>query len=135
MEEDEEELYTEMQLEDGGRRRPSGTSHNALKVSTEFMTGYPKSGGCSLLPLCQDCFMIAFRSSLLLLSALPRSLEFGDPFLEPPDTASTVVEIELQTRKLAQALHAHSVGAASGLALNWHCRAGRRNPCRLEPCS
>ncbi|EGV97145.1 RIMS-binding protein 2 [Cricetulus griseus] len=31
MEEDEEELYTEMQLEDGGRRRPSGTSHNALK--------------------------------------------------------------------------------------------------------
>lgn len=33
MEEDEEELYSEMQLEDGGRRRPSGTSHNALKVS------------------------------------------------------------------------------------------------------
>uniref|UniRef100_A0A8C2LUN8 RIMS-binding protein 2 n=1 Tax=Cricetulus griseus TaxID=10029 RepID=A0A8C2LUN8_CRIGR len=32
MEEDEEELYTEMQLEDGGRRRPSGTSHNALKI-------------------------------------------------------------------------------------------------------
>uniref|UniRef100_H0XD66 RIMS-binding protein 2 n=1 Tax=Otolemur garnettii TaxID=30611 RepID=H0XD66_OTOGA len=31
MEEDEEELYSEMQLEDGGRRRPSGTSHNALK--------------------------------------------------------------------------------------------------------
>ena len=33
MEDDEEELYSEMQLEDGGRRRPSGTSHNALKVS------------------------------------------------------------------------------------------------------
>ncbi|XP_069881003.1 RIMS-binding protein 2 isoform X2 [Dipodomys merriami] len=31
MEEDEEELYSEMQPEDGGRRRPSGTSHNALK--------------------------------------------------------------------------------------------------------
>jgi hypothetical protein len=33
MEEDEEELYSEMQPEDGGRRRPSGTSHSALKVS------------------------------------------------------------------------------------------------------
>lgn len=33
MEEDEEELYSEMQLEDGGRRRVSLTSHNALKVS------------------------------------------------------------------------------------------------------
>lgn len=33
MEEDEEELCLEMQLEEGGRRRPSGTSHNALKVS------------------------------------------------------------------------------------------------------
>ncbi|XP_066872176.1 RIMS-binding protein 2 isoform X15 [Kogia breviceps] len=32
MEEDEEELYSEMQPEDGGRRRPSGTSHNALKI-------------------------------------------------------------------------------------------------------
>lgn len=32
MEEDEEELCSEMQLEDG-RRRPSGTSHGALKVS------------------------------------------------------------------------------------------------------
>nr|XP_021495498.1 RIMS-binding protein 2 isoform X1 [Meriones unguiculatus]XP_021495499.1 RIMS-binding protein 2 isoform X1 [Meriones unguiculatus]XP_021495500.1 RIMS-binding protein 2 isoform X1 [Meriones unguiculatus]XP_021495502.1 RIMS-binding protein 2 isoform X1 [Meriones unguiculatus] len=32
MEEDEEELYSEMQLEEGGRRRPSGTSHNALKI-------------------------------------------------------------------------------------------------------
>ncbi|XP_039105514.1 RIMS-binding protein 2 [Hyaena hyaena] len=31
MEEDEEELCSEMQLEDGGRRRPSGTSHSALK--------------------------------------------------------------------------------------------------------
>ncbi|XP_045699976.1 RIMS-binding protein 2 isoform X2 [Phyllostomus hastatus] len=31
MEEDEEELCSEMQLEGGGRRRPSGTSHNALK--------------------------------------------------------------------------------------------------------
>ncbi|XP_077015658.1 RIMS-binding protein 2 [Tamandua tetradactyla] len=31
MEEDEEELYLEMQLEGGGRRRPSGTSHSALK--------------------------------------------------------------------------------------------------------
>lgn len=33
LEEDEEELCSEMQLEDGGRRRPSGTSHSALKVS------------------------------------------------------------------------------------------------------
>lgn len=33
MEEDEEELCSETQLEDGGRRRPGGTSHNALKVS------------------------------------------------------------------------------------------------------
>ncbi|XP_032100193.1 RIMS-binding protein 2 isoform X2 [Sapajus apella] len=38
MEEDEEELYSEMQLEDGGRRRPSGTSHNALKECTEHRT-------------------------------------------------------------------------------------------------
>ncbi|XP_074258122.1 RIMS-binding protein 2 isoform X6 [Saimiri boliviensis] len=40
MEEDEEELYSEMQLEDGGRRRPSGTSHNALKI-----LGNPASAG------------------------------------------------------------------------------------------
>ncbi|XP_063310420.1 RIMS-binding protein 2 isoform X4 [Pelobates fuscus] len=33
LEEDEEELYSEMQLEDGGRRRISVTSHNALKSS------------------------------------------------------------------------------------------------------
>ncbi|KAM8960328.1 RIMS-binding protein 2 isoform 4-T4 [Pelodytes ibericus] len=33
LEEDEEELYSEMQLEDGGRRRVSVTSHNALKCS------------------------------------------------------------------------------------------------------
>ncbi|KAM6422981.1 RIMS-binding protein 2 isoform 3-T5 [Liasis olivaceus] len=32
MEEDEEELYSEMQLEDGGRRRVSITSHNTLKL-------------------------------------------------------------------------------------------------------
>ncbi|KAM8960326.1 RIMS-binding protein 2 isoform 2-T2 [Pelodytes ibericus] len=32
LEEDEEELYSEMQLEDGGRRRVSVTSHNALKI-------------------------------------------------------------------------------------------------------
>uniref|UniRef100_A0A8C3VXU7 RIMS-binding protein 2 n=1 Tax=Catagonus wagneri TaxID=51154 RepID=A0A8C3VXU7_9CETA len=38
MEEDEEELYSEMQLEDGGRRRPSGTSHNALKECYENRT-------------------------------------------------------------------------------------------------
>ncbi|XP_021113331.1 RIMS-binding protein 2 isoform X2 [Heterocephalus glaber] len=31
LEEDEEELYSEMQLEDGGRRRPSSSSHGALK--------------------------------------------------------------------------------------------------------
>uniref|UniRef100_A0A670ZUM3 RIMS-binding protein 2 n=1 Tax=Pseudonaja textilis TaxID=8673 RepID=A0A670ZUM3_PSETE len=31
MEEDEEDLYSEMQLEDGGRRRVSVTSHNTLK--------------------------------------------------------------------------------------------------------
>ncbi|KAM6155794.1 RIMS-binding protein 2 [Rhynchocyon petersi] len=41
MEEDEEELYSEMQLEDGGRRRPSGTSHNALK---ECCKGGPPEG-------------------------------------------------------------------------------------------
>uniref|UniRef100_A0A452V383 RIMS-binding protein 2 n=1 Tax=Ursus maritimus TaxID=29073 RepID=A0A452V383_URSMA len=40
MEEDEEELYSEMQLEDGGRRRPSGTSHSALKI-----LGNPVSAG------------------------------------------------------------------------------------------
>ncbi|XP_069476192.1 RIMS-binding protein 2 isoform X4 [Ambystoma mexicanum] len=34
MEEDEEDLYTEMQLEDGGRRRISVTSHNTLKDYT-----------------------------------------------------------------------------------------------------
>ncbi|XP_036028548.1 RIMS-binding protein 2 isoform X5 [Onychomys torridus] len=57
MEEDEEELYSEMQLEDGGRRRPSGTSHNALKIlGNSALTGrgdrmdhvsrrYPHSGG------------------------------------------------------------------------------------------
>ncbi|XP_038618490.1 RIMS-binding protein 2 isoform X7 [Tachyglossus aculeatus] len=38
MEEDEEELYSEMQLEDGGRRRLSGTSHNALKESYHSKT-------------------------------------------------------------------------------------------------
>ncbi|XP_043541888.1 RIMS-binding protein 2-like, partial [Chiloscyllium plagiosum] len=32
LEEDEEELYSEMQHEEGGRRRHSATSHNALKV-------------------------------------------------------------------------------------------------------
>ncbi|XP_025751271.1 RIMS-binding protein 2 isoform X1 [Manacus vitellinus] len=40
MEEDEEELYSEMQLEDGGRRRVSGSSHNALKL-----LGNPASAG------------------------------------------------------------------------------------------
>ncbi|XP_062038176.1 RIMS-binding protein 2 isoform X2 [Lepus europaeus] len=40
MEEDEEELYSEMQLEEGGRRRPSGTSHSALKI-----LGNPASAG------------------------------------------------------------------------------------------
>ncbi|XP_010187805.1 PREDICTED: RIMS-binding protein 2 isoform X3 [Mesitornis unicolor] len=40
MEEDEEELYSEMQLEDGGRRRVSMTSHNALKL-----LGNPSSAG------------------------------------------------------------------------------------------
>lgn len=34
-EEDEEELHSEMQLEDGGRRRPGGPSHGTLKVSAE----------------------------------------------------------------------------------------------------
>ncbi|XP_060699880.1 RIMS-binding protein 2 [Hemiscyllium ocellatum] len=32
LEEDEEELYSEMQHEEGGRRRHSATSHNALKI-------------------------------------------------------------------------------------------------------
>ncbi|KAM9194909.1 RIMS-binding protein 2 isoform 2-T2 [Dugong dugon] len=41
MEEDEEELYSEMQLEDGGRRRPSGTSlkvNGTLKEQCESRT-------------------------------------------------------------------------------------------------
>ncbi|XP_053784988.1 RIMS-binding protein 2 isoform X2 [Desmodus rotundus] len=38
MEEDEEELCSEMQLEGGGRRRPSGTSHNALKECHKHRT-------------------------------------------------------------------------------------------------
>ncbi|XP_045390255.1 RIMS-binding protein 2 isoform X1 [Lemur catta] len=42
MEEDEEELYSEMQLEDGGRRRPSGTSHNALKECSEGALSGPQ---------------------------------------------------------------------------------------------
>ncbi|XP_068886970.1 RIMS-binding protein 2 isoform X2 [Aphelocoma coerulescens] len=40
LEEDEEELYSEMQLEDGGRRRLSLTSHGALKL-----LGNPASAG------------------------------------------------------------------------------------------
>ncbi|XP_071671954.1 RIMS-binding protein 2 isoform X15 [Patagioenas fasciata] len=40
MEEDEEELYSEMQLEEGGRRRVSVSSHNALKL-----LGNPSSAG------------------------------------------------------------------------------------------
>ncbi|XP_040300048.1 RIMS-binding protein 2 isoform X7 [Herpailurus yagouaroundi] len=40
MEEDEEELCSETQLEDGVRRRPGGTSHNALKI-----LGNPVSAG------------------------------------------------------------------------------------------
>ncbi|XP_016058661.1 PREDICTED: RIMS-binding protein 2 [Miniopterus natalensis] len=40
MEEDEEELCSEMQLEGGGRRRPSGTTHGALKI-----LGNPASAG------------------------------------------------------------------------------------------
>ncbi|XP_013359176.1 PREDICTED: RIMS-binding protein 2 isoform X3 [Chinchilla lanigera] len=40
LEEDEEELYSEMQLEDGGRRRPSSTSHGALKES--YKPGSPE---------------------------------------------------------------------------------------------
>ncbi|XP_059510856.1 RIMS-binding protein 2 isoform X1 [Stegostoma tigrinum] len=35
LEEDEEELYSEMQHEEGGRRRHSATSHNALKISNQ----------------------------------------------------------------------------------------------------
>ncbi|XP_031758298.1 RIMS-binding protein 2 isoform X7 [Xenopus tropicalis] len=38
LEEDEEELYSEMQLEDGGRRRVSITSHNTLKCSKTSTT-------------------------------------------------------------------------------------------------
>lgn len=49
MEEDEEDLCSEMQLEDGGRRRPSGTSHNALKVSA----GTPEPSVA--LSLCWGC--------------------------------------------------------------------------------
>ncbi|XP_063820692.1 RIMS-binding protein 2 isoform X6 [Pseudophryne corroboree] len=38
LEEDEEELYSEMQLEDGSRRRVSVTSHNTLKCSKTSAT-------------------------------------------------------------------------------------------------
>ncbi|XP_066459507.1 RIMS-binding protein 2 isoform X3 [Eleutherodactylus coqui] len=38
LEEDEEDLYSEMQLEDGGRRRVSVTSHNTLKCSKTSAT-------------------------------------------------------------------------------------------------
>ncbi|XP_060539785.1 RIMS-binding protein 2 isoform X9 [Pantherophis guttatus] len=38
MEEDEEDLYSEMQLEDGGRRRVSVTSHNTLKECYQHIT-------------------------------------------------------------------------------------------------
>nr|XP_034953437.1 RIMS-binding protein 2 isoform X6 [Zootoca vivipara] len=42
MEEDEEELYSEMQMEDGGRRRVSITSHNTLKLlSNPSSSGRP----------------------------------------------------------------------------------------------
>lgn len=51
MEEDEEELYSEMQLEDGGRRRPSGTSHNALKVSgPQSLAPTPRPGAALPCP-------------------------------------------------------------------------------------
>ncbi|KAM5238819.1 RIMS-binding protein 2 [Ctenodactylus gundi] len=43
LEEDEEELYSEMQLEEGGRRRPSSASHNALKES--HRTRSPEGAG------------------------------------------------------------------------------------------
>lgn len=131
MEEDEEELYSEMQLEDGGRRRPSGTSHNALKVSTELMTGCPKSRGCSLLPFCWDCFMVAFRSYLLFLSVLPRGSGYwnlGDPFGTPGHSQ----HCSGKRTEPAQALHVHTVGAASGLALNWQCGAGPHAPMNEE---
>lgn len=111
-----------MQLEDGGRRRPSGTSHNALKVSTELMPGCPKSRGCSLLP-----FMVAFRSYLLLLSVLPRGSGYwhlGDPFGTPGHSQ----HCSGKRTEPAQALHAHTVGAASGLAVNWQCGAGPHAP-------
>nr|XP_033812236.1 RIMS-binding protein 2 isoform X5 [Geotrypetes seraphini] len=43
MEEDEEELYSEMQLEDAGRRRVSVTSHNTLKLlGNPSATGRPE---------------------------------------------------------------------------------------------
>ncbi|KAM3825874.1 LOW QUALITY PROTEIN: RIMS-binding protein 2 [Vipera latastei] len=38
MEEDEEDLYSEMQLEDGGRRRVSVSSHNTLKLLSNPMS-------------------------------------------------------------------------------------------------
>ncbi|XP_037672993.1 RIMS-binding protein 2 isoform X1 [Choloepus didactylus] len=38
LEEDEEELYLEMQLDGGGRRRPSSTSHGALKECSKNKT-------------------------------------------------------------------------------------------------
>ncbi|KAM5200530.1 RIMS-binding protein 2 isoform 5-T5 [Hipposideros larvatus] len=46
MEEDEEELCSEMQLDEGGRRRPSGTSHSALKECYKNRTpeAFPEEG-------------------------------------------------------------------------------------------
>lgn len=43
LEEDEEELYSEMQLEEGGRRRLSLTSHGALKVRARAPLGAPRA--------------------------------------------------------------------------------------------
>uniref|UniRef100_A0A2R8NA29 RIMS-binding protein 2 n=1 Tax=Callithrix jacchus TaxID=9483 RepID=A0A2R8NA29_CALJA len=59
MEEDEEELYSEMQLEDGGRRRPSGTSHRALKVyGDKDADGFYRGETCARLGLI-PCNMVS----------------------------------------------------------------------------
>lgn len=97
MEEDEEELYSEMQLEDGGRRRPSGTSHNALKVSTELMTGgAPESGDAPFCPFTRIIprVQLGDTSCSCLLCQEVWVLEFGGSIWDPLDTA-IVVGIEL----------------------------------------
>lgn len=73
MEEDEEELCSEMQLE-GGRRRPSGTSHSALKVSAAGPQALPAAGGRA----------VASSLTLLPLGARPSGLASSSPLTVHP---------------------------------------------------